>query len=110
MHAQAVTPYPEQLKALIRSAFERLEAELHQAMPRMASHVLAWMQRLAGSRPLEAYFLHPDAFPMLLLPWWVEETLPGDPDIDFQADLIFSTINIYYAIRLIDNVMDGDAT
>jgi hypothetical protein len=40
----------------------------------------------------------------------VEETLRGEPDNAFQSDLIFSTISMYYYIRQIDNVMDGDAT
>jgi hypothetical protein len=64
---------------------------------------------LAGGHPAESYFMHPLAFPALLLPWWLEKTLSTPTDA-LQADLAYSTINGYYYIRLIDNLMDGHAT
>lgn len=105
--------YDQALKTLIASAFTRLRSELEAAAPHLAGPPLAWMSRLAGSTRPQAYFTHPESFPVLLLPWWLEKTLRPTPDAGFQADLVYSTINGYYCIRLIDNVMDrhppGDA-
>src|SRR6185369_11102253 len=49
-------------------------------------------------------------FPLLRLPWWLEKTLRPQPVLTFQADLVYSSMNGYYYIRLLDNVMDGHAT
>jgi hypothetical protein len=68
------------------------------------------MAHLAGSASPAAYFMHPTAFPSLLLPWWLEHSLHSIPNLAFQADVAYSTINGYYAIRLMDNLMDGHAT
>lgn len=98
------------LSALVAAASRRLQAELEAQAPFMAQHVGAWMRDLSGTDEPADYFLHPVAFPMLSLPWWAEASLGGHPNQEFQADLIYSTINGYYHIRMVDNVMDGDAT
>jgi hypothetical protein len=41
------------------------------------------------------------------LPWWLELSIAAAPDVDFQTDLIYATINMYYSVRLVDDVMDG---
>lgn len=82
---------------------------MERAAPFMAGQVAAWAQRLAGGPQPADYFTHPIAFPMLLLPWWLEQTLRDPPDRDLQADLAASTISGYYFIRLLDNVMDEGA-
>jgi hypothetical protein len=102
--------YDAQLSLLISTALVRLQSEMAQTAPVMAQHVTHWMEHLAGSTSPEHYFKHPQAFPSLLLPWWLEKSLRETPDPDFQADLVYSTINGYYAIRLTDNLMDGHAT
>jgi hypothetical protein len=81
-----------------------------QAAPVMAHHVSRWMQYLSGTTQPENYFKHPQAFPSLLLPWWLEKSISDQTDLPFQATLVYSTINGYYAIRLIDNLMDDQAT
>ena len=48
-------------------------------------------------------------FPSLLLPWWLGKTLEKKPDLRFHSDLVYSTVNGYYYVRLVDNVMDGHA-
>ena len=53
------------------------------------------------------YFLHPVAFPLMLLPWWLERQLREQYSTSFQEDLIISNASLYYYIRLVDNVMDG---
>lgn len=102
--------YSPQLKRLITEAITHLHTEMNQAAPQMAGQVWPWMKQLAGSAQPANYFMHPLAFPALLLPWWVEQTLRAAPNLSLQADLAYSTINGYYHIRLIDNLMDGHAT
>ncbi len=98
------------LRELIHAAADRLCAEMTLAAPYMAGQVMDWGKSLAGSAQLADYFLHPAAFPSLALPWWLEKTLRPAPDLSFQTDLIYSTLNGYYYIRLLDNLMDGDTT
>ncbi len=100
----------DDLGALVAGASDRLQSELEAQAPFMAQHVVAWMRDLSGTNQPSDYFLHPVAFPMLSLPWWAESSLRDQPDQNFQAELIYSTMNGYYHIRMIDNVMDGDAT
>ena len=102
--------YPQHLSQIITQAVTRLQTEIHRAAPVMAAQVVPWLESLAGSARPEDYFKHPLAFPALLLPWWVEQSLGRQPDLALQADLAYSTINGYYYIRLIDNLMDGHAT
>ncbi|MEW5957939.1 MAG: hypothetical protein AB1801_09465 [Chloroflexota bacterium] len=102
--------YDPALSTLISAAVLRLQSELAQAAPLMAQPVEDWIRQLSAPREPGDYFKHPLAFPALLLPWWLEQTLADAPDPALQADLIYSTINGYYYIRLIDNLMDGQAT
>jgi hypothetical protein len=95
---------------LMKSGVGRLTRRLDRDLPRMSAEVQAWIKALAGSRGPADYFLHPVAFPLMLLPWWLERQLTGEGDADFQTDLIFSNASMYYYIRLVDNVMDGHAT
>lgn len=102
--------YPPQLSHIITEAVARLHAEMNQAAPHMAGQVWPWLKQLAGPAQPADYFMHPRAFPALLLPWWVETSFNGAPTPELQADVAYSTINGYYHIRLIDNLMDGHAT
>jgi hypothetical protein len=102
--------YTEALSQLIESALQRTLDTMRQGGPHMAQQAEHWMQTLAGSDHAADYFKHPLAFPMLLLPWWMEQTIRPEPDISFQSDLIYSSINGYYFIRMIDNVMDDHDT
>jgi hypothetical protein len=102
--------YDPSLSQLISQAMSRLNTDLAGAAPFMAGQLSGWFEQLSGCRLPEDYFKHPLAFPSLLLPWWAETTITRPPDLAFQADLIYSTINGYYYIRLIDNLMDGHAT
>ncbi|GIV98384.1 MAG: hypothetical protein KatS3mg057_3041 [Herpetosiphonaceae bacterium] len=95
---------------IIVAAAGRLQRELAHSAPVLAESTLAWMQQLAGTSAVANYFTHPVAFPILLLPWWAEEAIAGRVDPALQESLIVSTMSGYYYIRLIDNLMDGDAT
>ncbi len=95
---------------LLPAALMRLHRDLLASMPQLAPHLEEWLQRLAGGRSPISYFTHPLAFPSLALPWWLEKTLHPSPDAVFQSELVYSTINGYYYIRLLDNIMDGHRT
>ena len=102
--------YDPNLSQIITQVISRLQVDMAQSAPFMAQNVSQWLTQLAGQAQPEDYFKHPLAFPALLLPWWAEQSLGQQPDIAFQSDLAYSTINGYYYIRLIDNLMDGHAT
>ncbi len=101
--------YPDALSHCATEAIDRLHANLFRLMtPAAAMPMWQWLAGLAGTESPVNYFGHPLAFPVLLLPWWLEETIQS-PDPAWQTDLAYSTINGYYYIRLIDNVMDNPA-
>jgi hypothetical protein len=93
--------------ALVQSAFERVRAELMRTSPFLFDRVWEWMTHLSGSLRPEDYYLKPRSAPILFLPWWLESSIAAAPDVDFQTDLIYATINKYYFVRLVDDVMDG---
>jgi hypothetical protein len=102
--------YDPQLSHIISTAITHLQTDMALAAPTLAENVSHWIQHLAGTQQPANYFQHPLAFPSLLLPWWLEKTLQDAPEVAFQANLVTSTINGYYYIRLIDNLLDGNAT
>ena len=102
--------YDPELSRIIAEEISRLHTELAQAAPYLASQISDWTRQLSGTDQPADYFKHPLAFPALLLPWWLEKDIRGQPDVSFQSELVYSTINGYYYIRLIDNLMDGHAT
>ena len=94
----------------MRAELARVFERLYQDMPLVAPQLEGWAKSLSGSHEPADYFLHPVAFPMMLLPCWIEKQLLGSNDLEFQSDLIVSNASGYYYTRLIDNVMDGHAT
>jgi len=101
--------YDPRLVDVLSAAVSRFYAELDQHTPFLAPKVRTWIDSLYGGLPVAHAFRSPAAFPMVLLPWMLEETLRGEPDGAFQGDLAFASINGYHYIRLLDNVMDRDA-
>jgi hypothetical protein len=104
----AVDVYDVELKAIVKGAFSRLRRRLRSASPSLSVPTTEWMRSLSGGDRPETYFMHPFAFPMLLLPWWLEGVIRSDPESDFQTDVAYSTLNGYYFIRMIDDLMDGE--
>ena len=102
--------YDPKLTQLIETAIAQSNAEMERDGPFMASQVILWQRQLSVTGHSVDAFKHPESFPILLLPWWLEKTIHSAPDPAFQLDLIRSSINGYYYIRLIDNLMDGHAT
>jgi hypothetical protein len=109
MESLPANPYSDlQFLALVRSAFELLRVQLvRHDRSVLFERVWSWMSHLSGSPRPEDYYLKPRSAPLLLLPWWLELSLTASPDHDFQTDLIYATINKYYFVRLVDDVMDG---
>ena len=65
------------------------------------------MKSLSPTGDAPDYFMQPRMFPMLLLPWWMAKSGGRELDRGFQSDLVYTTLNGYYYIRLLDNLMDG---
>lgn len=105
-----MTTYDPALKALVVAALERLKTELTQACPHMAPEVLEWVRGRSDTPEPADYYTHPSAFPTLLFPWWIGRALDTNPHAEFQGDVIYSTVNGYYFVRILDNLMDGNAT
>ncbi len=106
--APAVT-LPAGFEQQLGDSHDRLCRELMHLAPDLCTTLLPWMRRRAakGLSPT-AYFTHPLAFPLLLLPWWLDESLGGDgpADLALHGDLLLSSMAGYYLVRLIDDVMD----
>lgn len=108
MQNPAANPFADvQFLAWVRSAFERFRAELHRGDDRfLLERVWPWITRLSGTPHPEDYYLKLRSAPLLLLPWWLESSLTPALDENFETDLIYATINKYYFVRLLDDVMD----
>lgn len=107
--APAVLRYDPAFEDTLGRAVSRFEARLTERSPFLAELLLRWTTGLAAGGTPEQYFTHPAAFPTVVLPWWVEESIAGQPEVQLQEDLIYASVCGYYGIRLIDDVMDeGD--
>lgn len=100
----------QEFKNLMMAGTGLVFKRLYQDMPLTAPSLHKWAKGLARSEEPADYFLHPIAFPLMLLPWWLERQVKGVCDREFQLNLISSNVCMYYYIRLVDNVMDGHAT
>ena len=99
--------YPPELSDVISKAFAQLHSQVRGTGPTLGVRIDEWMREASHTDHLEEAYKSPTSFPMLLLPWYAENTLAQEPDLDFQTELVYSTVNGYYYIRLIDNLMDG---
>ena len=97
-------PYPARLRTLTRDAVMGLLDRLKRNAPVLGGHADIWVRALAGDAPPERYFLHPRAFPAVLLPWRAEEAIHGRPSRAFERDVIYSTVAGYYFVRLVDDL------
>jgi hypothetical protein len=95
---------------LVDDACARIQAELTRRAPFLGEQVCGWMAQLSPTGKAPEYFLQPRMFPLLRLPWWAAKSFAAEPDGEFLADVIYSTVNGYYYIRLLDNLMDGHGT
>lgn len=103
------SPYEPALVSLIEAAIDDLCVSARRRAPVLGREIEAWIGRLSPTgRPVEA-FTQPWMFPMFLLPWWLERSVAGAPEVAFQTEVVASTLHGYCHIRLLDNVMDRHA-
>ena len=98
--------YDRDLELLTEDAIGSLRGRLRERGPVLARHFDVWAASLARGEPVLRYFTHLDAFPLLLLPWWLEEAARGSVDVRFHRDVVYSSVAGYYFVRVVDNLMD----
>lgn len=86
-------------------AAQRVVADIGETA--LAGETLRWIARRCDAAQLERYVAHPEAMPLLALPWWLEKSLRGEADAEFQACLMTSSVHGYFFIRMLDDLMDG---
>jgi hypothetical protein len=101
--------WPPSFYAAAEQANRRVLDDMGRRSPVLASQTLQWLALRCDLQRPDSYFTHPQGVPALALPWWLEESIRGEVDLDFQTDLMYSTISGYYFIRMLDDVMDGHA-
>ncbi len=103
--------YDETLRQIIRAAIERVQrSPVTERVPFVAGQTHTWLKALAGEGDMFRMLIHPDSYPMMLMPWCAEQSVCRTPDQRFFEDLAYSILNGYFTVRMIDNVMDGHAT
>jgi hypothetical protein len=99
--------YDPELSHCIDKAFLQLQERIHESGSVLGKRITGWIENTyKAGKPQEA-FTNPLSFPVLLLPWYAQSTIQAEPEINFQTSLIYSSVNGYYYIRLMDNLMDA---
>src|SRR5712691_8697082 len=102
MNSPDFSRYDPILSLAITDAVSKICAALERWMPLSGPQVSDWLKYLAGTDEPADYYHHVPISPMFWFPWFLEKTLHPNPDSTLQSDLVYSTINGYYYIRLID--------
>lgn len=108
MKTAEYSSYAPALKRAIAAGVTRICAELDEWMPLTTAQVKKWLVYLAASKRPEDYYLRRGDLPMFLFPWFLEKSR-GNPDTAFMRERVFSTLNGFYYIRLLDDVTDHHA-
>lgn len=95
------------LSACVDRAITRLSHACRHA-PTAAAALLSWAARLSATGEPRDYFDGGRSV-LFVLPWWLEKRIQSTPNLQFQEQLVESTVSAYYFVRLIDNVMDENA-
>jgi hypothetical protein len=90
------------------AAIDQISSSLSGQAPFLQRQIAEWICQVSPDRDPTALFTQQRMFPLLQLPLWLADTLPVRPDTDFRRALTHSSINGYFYIRLIDDVVDGD--
>ena len=98
---------PAPVRGFLDNAITRILEEFAETAPYLGTGVSLWMRHLSPSGRARDYLDQPRIFPTLLLPWWMTQAGCALPDLAFHRDLVYSSVNGYYFIRLVDNLMDG---
>lgn len=81
---------------------------LASSSPFLANEVQRWIRQISPGGNPAAHFLNVRMFPILQLPEFLLESISTAPDLEFQRSLTVSSVNGYYYVRLIDDVVDQD--
>ncbi len=100
--------YDPTLRRAIKAGVTRICAELDEWMPLTRNQVKSWLVYLAGSKQPEDYYLRRGDLPMFLFPWFLEKA-QADTDTAFMRERVYSTLNGFYFIRLLDDITDHHA-
>jgi len=107
-------PTPEylfnlELRELVFEAIARIRGDFARLAPHSATAMSIWIDGQSepdspqeSFRGLKAHFL--------LIPWFLEIRIRGNIDREFQRGLVYSSLNAYYFVRLLDNISDGHST
>ena len=91
---------------LADGAVKRIRDRLSRFAPGLADEADNWIGELSPTGEACDYFTGGRSV-LLLLPRFLREACRQAPDTAFESDLAYSTINAYYFVRLIDDVVDG---
>jgi hypothetical protein len=94
------------LQRCLSNAFRRFDANLEAALSLTTPQLRQYLQ---GVPTKPEHVFGPRAFPHFLLPYWLSPVAARVADAEFQTDLLYSSINGYYSIRLCDNIADNDS-
>jgi hypothetical protein len=98
--------FDAELIALVERALSRVRGELYRYAPSAADVMLAWMASQSLTEDPADCFRDLRAH-IVLFPWLIGDSFGVPRDIAFHADVIYSSVNAYYYVRLLDNVMDA---
>ena len=100
--------YDETIRLAVASAAARIFADLRLRLPASSDRISVWLACVHDSPPATSV-IQPQSFPMILLPRFLEKTIrPAREEANFREDIVFITMNLYYYLRLIDNIIDND--
>lgn len=105
MKTRAFRTYAPELRRAIIAGMARICCELEEKMPLTANDVKGWLAYLSGSQQPADYYLRRPDLPMFLFPRFLEKA-QVKPDNPFMYDRVYSTMNGFYYIRLLDDVTD----
>lgn len=106
MHHLDSSIWAPEFVSCARQSVRKVVAQLKQDTPGLSKYVLQWLSLRCDLEQLEEYFLLPGALTLLSLPWWLEQSLRGSVDVEFQSRLMESSTNLYYFARMLDDLMD----
>jgi len=98
------------LSSQVSLATVEVLANLRRQAPHLASRLELWLRQISPDGDPAHHFTHVRMFPILQLPQWLAGTVPCVSDPGFHAAVTLSSVCGYYCIRLIDNIMDGEAS
>jgi hypothetical protein len=99
--------YEETLVEVTVEAEAHLRDALAQRAPTLFETVDDWLGRLFDGASIADTITRPDAFPMVLIPWWVDGAV-GTRDRRLHRLLASSTMSVYLGVRLIDDLTAAD--